>query len=138
MILEKIEFNISNQYGNWKVLKKNCWLKIGVFEHLLTQNWTNQDWQLFSFFQTLEEANRKSKNMGLQGIISAWKWFQNLLSSKFAKKSSRFWRPRNQLQKWNSDLNFSCTWPSTRTQYKNCCGHLIGTYSKCHKYLGQK
>ena len=118
MILEKIEFNISNQYGNWKVLKKkNCWLKIGVFEHLLTQNWTNQDWQLFSFFQTLEEANRKSKNMGLQGIISAWKCFQNFLSSKFSKITSRFWRPRIQLQKWNSDLDFSCKCPFTWFQY---------------------
>ena len=31
----------------------------------------------------------KSKNMGLQGIISALKWFQNLLQSKFQKMAEK-------------------------------------------------
>ena len=58
------------------------------FECLLTQNPTNQDWQLSWFFQTIWKIVRKFKNMELYGIISVWKWFQNLLwvnSTKWLK-----------------------------------------------------
>ena len=64
--------------------KKNLLTEIfGIFECLITQNPTNQDSQLSWFFQTIWKTVRKSKNIGLEGIISAWKWFQNLLCSKF-------------------------------------------------------
>ena len=54
----------------------------GIFEFLLAQNTTNQDSQLSWFFQTIWNTVIKSKNTGFQGIISAWKLFQNLLHSK--------------------------------------------------------
>ena len=54
----------------------------GIFECLLAQNTTNQDSQLSWFFQTIWNTVIKSKNTGFQGIISAWKLFQNLLHSK--------------------------------------------------------
>ena len=61
----------------------------GIFECLLAQNPTNQDSQLSSFFQTLSKTVRKPKNMGFQGIISAWKLFQNLLHCKFQKMAEK-------------------------------------------------
>ena len=60
-----------------------------VFEWLLTQTSTNQDSQLSWFFQTIGKTVRKSKTMELQGIISAWKWFQNLLRSKVHKMAEK-------------------------------------------------
>ena len=54
----------------------------GIFEFLLAQNTTNQDSQLSWFFQTIWKAVRKSKNTRFQGIILAWKLFQNLHHSK--------------------------------------------------------
>ena len=56
-----------------------------IFECLLAQKPTNQDSQLSWFFETICKTAGKSKNMGFQGIISAWKLFQNLLQSKFQK-----------------------------------------------------
>ena len=61
----------------------------GIFYHLITQNPTNQDSQLSWFLQTIWKTVRRSKNMGLQGIISAWKWLQNLLQSKFLKMAEK-------------------------------------------------
>ena len=56
-----------------------------IFEQLPNQNQTNQDSQLSWFFWNIWKTVRKSKTMGLQGIISAWKWFKNVLHSKFQK-----------------------------------------------------
>ena len=57
----------------------------GIFEPLLTHNSNNQDSQLSWFFETIWKTVRKFKNMGLQWIISAWEWFQNLFHNKFCK-----------------------------------------------------
>ena len=50
--------------------KKFVGLTFGVFESQLTPNPTNQDSQLSWLFQNIWNFVRKSKNMGLQGIIS--------------------------------------------------------------------
>ena len=55
----------------------------GIFERLLAQNLTNQGSQLSWFFQNITKNIRKFRNMALHGIISAWKWFQNLFRCKF-------------------------------------------------------
>ena len=70
----------------WKKLLTESF---GIFECLLAQNPTNQDLQLSSFFQTLSKTVGKPKNMGFQGIISAWKLFQNLLHCKFQKMAEK-------------------------------------------------
>ena len=61
----------------------------GICECLLTQNLTNQDSQFSWLFQTIWKTVRKSKNMGLKGVISAWRWFQNLLQSKLQKMDEK-------------------------------------------------
>ena len=55
--------------------QKNLTDIFGIFECVLTQNPTKQDWQLSWFFQIIWKTIRKSKNKGLEGIISARKWF---------------------------------------------------------------
>ena len=60
-----------------------------IFECLLTQNTTNQDSQGSWLSQTIWKIVRRSKNMGLHGIISAWKWLQNLLQSKLQKMTEK-------------------------------------------------
>ena len=60
-----------------------------IFERLLTPNPTNQDSQFFGLFKTICKTVRKSKNMGLQRIISALKRFQNLLQSKLQKMAEK-------------------------------------------------
>ena len=87
MILEKRKwkyFNISKSI----MAAQKCQKKL-----LLTQNSTNQDSQLSWFFQTIWKAIRKSKNRGLYGIISACKWFQNLLCKTFDA-----YRPNNDVK----------------------------------------
>ena len=64
-----------------KILTEIC----GICEQMLAQKPSNQDSQLSWFFQTIWKSVRKSKNMGFQGIISAWKLFQNLLHSDSQK-----------------------------------------------------
>ena len=66
------------------VAQKNLLAEIFcIFQHILTQNPTNQCSPLFWFFQTIWKTIAKSINRGLYGIISARKWFQILLHSKF-------------------------------------------------------
>ena len=69
--------------------KKNLLTEIfGTFESALTQNSTNQEFQLSWFFRIVWKTVRKSKNMGLQRIFSTWKWFQILLH-KFQKMDKK-------------------------------------------------
>ena len=68
-----------------------------IFECLLPQNPTNQGSQLSWFLETIWKTIKNFKNTRLQGIISVWKWFQNLLGSKFFKKHLDF---------GNSNMNF--------------------------------
>ena len=88
----KIIFNRLKPLPVWYNKKENSVFQIrksksfGDFECLLFQNSTNQDSLLSWFFQTIWKTVRKSKNVGLQGIISAWEWFQNLLCKKSAKR----------------------------------------------------
>ena len=65
----------------------------GIFECLLTQNPTNQSLQFSWLFRTICKTSRKSKNMGLQVIISSWRWFQNLLQVNCRKwlKNRNLW-----------------------------------------------
>ena len=46
-------------------LQKKLLEVFGIFESLLTQNPTNQDSELFLFFQTIWKTISKSKNRGL-------------------------------------------------------------------------
>ena len=96
MILEKRKYNIyqSNYQihnGSSKMKKKKKLLAetFCIFVCLLTRNLTNEDSQLSWFFQTISKTVRKSKNMGFQGIVSAWKWFKNLLHSKCSRNSQK-------------------------------------------------
>ena len=59
----------------------------GFFQHLITQNPTNQDSQLSWFFQMIRKCVGKPK--GIQVIISARKWFKNLLLIKFHKMTEK-------------------------------------------------
>ena len=61
----------------------------GILEHLPAQKPTNQNSQLSRFLQIVWKTVRKSKNMGFQGIFSAWKLFKNLLHSKFQKMAEK-------------------------------------------------
>ena len=49
------------------------------------------------FFSILnaQKAIIKSKSRELKGIISARKWFENLLHSICFQKESKFWKPGN-------------------------------------------
>ena len=51
-------------------------LASGIFECLLSQFSANQYSLLSWFFQNIWRLLENPK-MGLQGIISAWRWFQN-------------------------------------------------------------
>ena len=70
-------------------MQKNCSQEFFAFLNASTQNLTNQGSQISWFLQTIWKTVRKSKNIGLRGIISAWKWFQNLLHSKLQKMAEK-------------------------------------------------
>ena len=70
-------------------MQKNCSQEFFAFLNASTQNLTNQGSQISWFLQTIWKTFRKSKNIGLRGIISAWKWFQNLLHSKLQKMAEK-------------------------------------------------
>ena len=63
----------------------------GIFECLITPKPTNQDSQLSWFFQVIWKTVRKSRNIGLQGIIFARKRFQNLLHGKLQAEKWNLW-----------------------------------------------
>ena len=107
-----------------------------IFECLLPQNPSNQSSLFFRFFRTKWKGITKSKNRRLQGIISAWKWFQILLHSKFSKKASKFWSPGNQPKTWNSDFNFF-SHALLHMNSKLYSEHLIGKFSNCNRFWGQ-
>ena len=122
-----------------KKKKKLVGIFFCIFECLLTQNPTNQGSQLSWFFQDIYKAITKCKTRELLGIISARKWYQNLLHSICYQKESRFWRPGNQWKTWNSDLNFfsNVLLHSNSIWYESYLGHLVLAFSKYHEFWRQ-
>ena len=91
IILEKTKFNISKIiiHNDSSKAQKNCWLKFLAFWNIC-----NPKTQLIKIhysldFQTTWKTVRKLKNMWFLRIIFAWKFFQNMLRSKFQKTTGK-------------------------------------------------
>ena len=88
---------------------KNCWQ---LFFWCAFLNVCKPKTQLIKALNSLDSSTpywrllENCKDRRLQRVISAWKWFWNLLHSQFSKKLCRIWRPGNQwlrheIQTWN-------------------------------------
>ena len=97
MILEKTKFYISKHIMAAQTQIKLCIIFLHFWMSITPKPIQSKLSTLLILQDQMENYHKILKKEVL-GNYSAWKWFQNLLCSKFSKKTSRFRKPGNQVK----------------------------------------